>query len=151
MIDAEGLTSAMESAALKLGHFDRVNKHEPKGTVANGITAAIWLQNVRPFARQSGLDATGVVVTFMIRIYTDMLSEPQDAIDPRILVAASDLMGALSAGFTLGDLVSHVDLLGQTGTALSAQAGYLDVSNKLMRIMDITVPMVINDVWTQTP
>jgi hypothetical protein len=44
-----------------------------------------------------------------------------------------------------------VDLLGQFGTPLSAQAGYVNQDGRLFRIMTITLPLVVNDVWGQAP
>jgi hypothetical protein len=150
-IDAQTLTDALASTALRLGRFDRVNTHEPKGAIGNGVTAALWLQRVRPYARQSGLAATSAVVTFTIRMFSPMLAEPQDAIDPAMLSSLDALMNAFTGDFTLGGAVAAVDLLGQSGEALGAQAGYIDQSGKLMRVMDITVPLIINDAWEQVP
>jgi hypothetical protein len=48
-----------------------------------------------------------------LRIYSNMLQEPQDAIDPQVCDAADDFMGRVSGGFTLNGLVRDVDLLGE--------------------------------------
>jgi regulator of RNase E activity RraA len=78
-----------------------------------------------------------------------MLQEPQDAIDPQVCDAADDFMGRVSGGFTLNGLVRDVDLLGEYGTGLSAQAGYIRVQQSEYRCMTITIPLLVNDVWTQ--
>jgi hypothetical protein len=43
-----------------------------------------------------------------------------------------------------------VDLLGAHGIPLSARAGYDEQDSKMFRVMDINLPLVINDVWQQT-
>jgi hypothetical protein len=80
-----------------------------------------------------------------------MLAEPQDAIDPAMLDAVDLLCGAYSAGFTLGGALRSIDLLGTYGAPLSAKAGYLTQDSKLYRVMTITLPCIVNDLWTQTP
>jgi hypothetical protein len=34
---------------------------------------------------------------------------------------------------------------------LSAQAGYINQDGKLMRVMTIMLPLVVNDAWVQVP
>ena len=59
-------------------------------------------------------------------------------------------MTASSGDLDLGEEVRCVDLLGQTGRALSAQAGYLEQDSKLFRVVVITLPLIVNDLWDQT-
>jgi hypothetical protein len=42
-----------------------------------------------------------------------------------------------------------VDLLGSAGAPLSAQAGYLNQDGRLFRVMTLTLPIIVNDVWDQ--
>jgi hypothetical protein len=85
-----------------------------------------------------------------VRLYTSMLAEPQDYIDPNLVKALDALMNAYSGDFTLDGLIRNVDLLGQTGTPLQAEAGYINIDGKMMRVVTITLPMIINDAWEQT-
>jgi hypothetical protein len=142
------VTDAMVSHALATGHFQTVNQHEPKGAPGHGLRAAMWAQTYRP-ARKSGLRSTSMRLEFRLRIYQNMLMEPQDAIDPAVLAATDACFAAYSGDFTLGGLVRHVDLLGSDGNPLSAVAGYLAIDNKMHRVMDITIPIVLNDVYEQ--
>jgi hypothetical protein len=49
-------------------------------------------------------------------------------------------------------LVRNVDIFGEGAHGeLSAQSGYINQDGRLLRIIDITLPLVINDVWPQTP
>lgn len=142
-----GITALLDeivSHAMKLGVFEKVNTHEYKSAPGKGLFCEIWSENIVP-ATRSGLASTSVVVTFNVRLRTDMISEPQDAIDPRILDAVDKLMTAYTGDFELGGNARNVELL----TGARADAGYLNQDNKIFRIMTITLPVTVNDVWTQ--
>lgn len=149
-LNAGAILDAVVSHALASGQFERVNQHEPKNAPGNGLTAAVWVETIAP-VRSSGLAATSAVVTLNVRLYVSMLAEPQDAIDPNIVAAVDALMTAYSGDFELGGLVQAVDLLGMAGVPMSARAGYLDQDGKLFRVMTITLPLIVNDVWEQVP
>jgi hypothetical protein len=148
-LDTTGMLDSIVSHAMRLGLFERVNTSEPKNAPGNGLTAAVWLQMVSPVAAASGLAATSARVEFTLRMFSNMLQEPQDAIDPEMLRSVDVLMGAYSSDFDLGGTVRNVDLLGAHGVGLSAVAGYLSVDNKMFRVVDVTLPLIVNDVWEQ--
>lgn len=148
-LETLAITEAVESHAAASGHFERVNRHEPKNAPGNGLTAAVWVQSIAPLALASGLATTAALLVVNVRVYSNMLSEPQDAIDPNVADAVDALMRAYSGDFQLDGLIRNVDLLGQYGPGLSAEAGYLEQDKKMFRVMTITVPLVINDVWEQ--
>jgi hypothetical protein len=143
------LFDQVKSHAMTLGVFDRVNTHEPKNAPGNGLTCSIWMDVIEPLPDASGLAQTSGRIAFHVRVMSNMLQEPQDDIDPQIFTAVVTLLAEYSGHFTLGGNVRDVDLLGAHGTALSAQAGYLDVDRKLYRVMVITLPLIINDLWVQ--
>lgn len=148
-MDVAGIFNAMESHALAVGVFDRVNTHEPKSAPGHGLTCALWMQRLRMIS--SGLTSASVALDFLVRIYTSMLSDPQDAIDPEVLVALDTLGAAYVGDFTLGGLVRAVDVRGIEGVPLGAQAGYLKQDQTQFRVMDVTVPLLVNDVWSEQP
>lgn len=151
-INTEAIVNAVASHAAASGHFERVNGHEPLSPPGSGLTAAVWVQQMRPWAQRSGLAITSARLVLMVRIYSSGLQEPQDAIDPAMMAAADALFIAYSGDFTLGTLVAEVDLLGAGGESLTAIAGWLPLSDgSRWRVMDITLPVVINDAWTQAP
>lgn len=149
-LDTRSIISELESHCLRLGVFERVNRHEPKNAPGRGLTAAIWAQSIAPAVGHSGLTKTSVRVEFTIRIYMSMTTEPQDYIDPIMIEAVDALMTGLSGDFDLGDRVRVIDLLGMTGNPLSATAGYLNQSGTIYRVQDIRVPLLIDEVWQQT-
>src|SRR5258706_3742586 len=144
-----GLFDQVQSHAMTLGLLDMVTGHEPKSAPGNGLWCAIWVQDISPMGSISGLNATSGRVTLNVRCGKSFISSPEDGIDPDILTAVTTLMGDYSGAFTLGGTVRNIDLLGQSGESLSAQAGYVTVDQKMYRVMEITLPILINDLWTQ--
>jgi hypothetical protein len=67
------------------------------------------------------------------------------------MVAMTGLIGAYSADFTLGGSVRNIDLLGEYGEKLGAQAGYITIGGVMYRIMTLTIPCIVNDMWEQVP
>jgi hypothetical protein len=149
----EALYLAALDHALTSGLFDAVNGHEPKSAPGRGLTAALWADTIDPVPTTSGLALTTMRLGLNLRIYSNMLQEPQDAIDPNILTAVSTLMAAYSGDFTLGGLLQEqgVDLLGRAGPPLSARAGYLNQDNRIYRVMTILLPLIVPDCWEQAP
>ena len=150
MMNTAALFSAVRSHALSLGVFDRVDTHEPKNAPGNRLVCAIYLAGIRPVP-SSGVASTSGVLTLVVRIYKTILAMPEDSVDADLLHAVDVLFAAYSGDFTLGDTIRNVDLLGQTGTPLSATAGYLKFDDGDYRTVDITLPLIINDLWTQAP
>lgn len=146
----DDLFNAVVSGAEALGVFERVNTHEPKNTPGAGLTCSIWVDTIKP-VRTSGLNSTSGLVSFFVRVYNSMLAEPQDDIDPDIVKAVTTLMGAYTGDFDFGRVadVRNIDLLGTYSGGLSAQAGYMEISGKMFRVMVINLPIVVNDMWTQ--
>lgn len=143
------ILNAITSHALASGYFERVNGAEPANAPGNGLTAAVWADSVSPIAPASGLAATSARIAFMVRVYASMLQDPPDAIDPNILDATSALLVAYSGDFELGGNVRNVDLLGAHGPGLTGQAGYITQDGQLFRVMTITIPVIVSDVFTQ--
>lgn len=149
-LDIRGVLDAIESHALASGYFTAVNGAEPKSPPdTSGITCAVWVEQIGPARGGSGLTSTSIRLCFYVRLYTGMLTDPPEAIDPNLMTALDALMAAYSGDFTLGDLVREVDLLGQYGDPLSARAGYLVEGGTEFRVMTIVLPLVVNDLWLQ--
>lgn len=139
--------NAVVSHALATGLFERVNQHEPKSAPGTGLTSAIWVDAID--TAPSGLAATSALLVLNNRLYTNMLAEPQDLIDPNLLTATSTLFAAYAGDFELGGNVRAVDLRGMSGTRLAARAGYIPQDNRLFRAYTITLPLIINDAWDE--
>ena len=151
-IQSQDLIDRLASHAMATGHFDRVNQHEPKSKPGRGLTCAIWIDLIEPASGRSGLTATDARVTFSVRIYTNMLQNPQDSIDPSVMDAADTLFEAYTGDFELGDDSRFIDVLGMTqGHPLQCQSGYINIDNMVYRVLTLTVPVVIQNAWLQAP
>ena len=141
--------SGVVSHAMASGLFETVNQHEPKNAPGNGLRASVWLEQIYP--TKSGLATTSAQLNMQLRIYSSMLTEPQDDIDPNLLRAVDVMMAAYTGDFQLGGELRNIDLLGNSGTGsgLSARFGYLNQDSKIFRVADITLPLLIKDLWTQ--
>lgn len=151
-LNTAAMIDAISSALAATGLFAAVNTAEPTRAPDGGhqeLTAAVWAQSIAPHAEASGLAATSAAVTFTIRLYSNMLQEPRDAIDPALIVAVDQIMNDITGDFTLGGDVMAVDLMGMTGASLTATAGYLEIDGTLYRVMDITLPCIISNAWSQ--
>lgn len=148
-LDTRSILAAVMAHAMSSGYFQSVNGAEPPSPSSNGITAAVWVQDIGPAVGGSGLASTTTRLAFNVRLYAPMAQGSDASIDPNLMAALDDLMAAYSGDFTLGGLVREVDLLGQFGDALSAKAGYVVESGNEFRVMTIVLPVVVNDLWDQ--
>lgn len=150
-LDVAGIYTQVVSHAKRLGVFQQVLTHEPKGAPGNGITCAIWLNSLSPAPEVSGLSVTSMRLELSIRIYENFKSQPEDDIDKRLLDATSKLMDSYTGDFTLADEAMDIDLLGAHGAPMEAEGGYLQTDRDLYRVVVITLPIIIPDVYTQVP
>lgn len=139
------------AAGQQSGIFKQVIAHEPRTAPQADPVLAVWLASLTPVRGVSGLAETAGRCQFAGRIYISLLAKPEDATDPALLYAASQLLAAWSAGFTLGGDVMEIDLLGAYGTPLGMEIGYIVHDEKPFRIAEITVPLVIDGLWVQAP
>lgn len=151
-IGAQDLIDRLASHAMASGYFDRVNQHEPKSKPGRGLTCAVWIDRIEPARGRSGLNATDARVVFNVRVYTSMLQQPQDSIDPNVMIAMDKLFEAYTGDFELGDDSRFIDVLGMTqGHPLFCQSGYINIDNIVMRVLTATVPVIVENAWNQVP
>lgn len=149
---ARNVFDQLVSHALTLGLFETVNGHEPKSAPdPGGLSAAFWAERISMSLR-SGLASTTALMVINCRVYGSMTAEPQDDIDPRMMYAAATLLGAYIGSFAFGGAVAGIqgiDVRGMNGVPLAAQAGYLSQDNRLYRVMVLTIPVIVNDMWDE--
>lgn len=148
-MNVQSIVDAIQSHALATGAFEHVNAHEPKRAPGSNLHAAVWVQEMSPCPGVSGLSLTAVRLEFNVRVYTSMLAEPQDAIDPQVMDAVDALMAAYHSDLTFDGLIHAIDVFGAYGNKIKATAGYINQDGKLFRVMTITLPVVVADVWNQ--
>lgn len=149
-LDLLTIQDKLVSHALASGHFETVNETKiDEPTASTGITCGIWVDDITPL-RSSGLAATSVRVTYKVRLFAATEAAPESYLDPAMVAATDALITAYSGDFDLGAAVRAVDLLGADGVALSANAHYMNLSGVIYRVMDITIPVLVNDAWAQS-
>lgn len=148
------LYDALMSHAMSLKLFEAVTDHEPPNPPGGGLHCAIMLGPLEPI-RSSGLAATSGRLEFQARIYSPRYSLSNSAIDRKILQAATTLMSAYSGDFDLltgnvaAGLVRNIDLLGSYGTPLRGTPGWLVQDGAPFRVYEISLPLILNDVFGQ--
>ncbi|MFB4273034.1 hypothetical protein [Nonomuraea sp. GTA35] len=150
-LNIAGILDATVSHAQGLGLFERVNTHEPENAPGNGLSAAVTVAEVTPIPGASGLAGTTGRLTLNVMIFAPLPQEPADDIEPVLIAAVDALFTAYSGDFELGDQVRNVDLLGAHGTPLSTTTGYVTIDAQTYRVAIVTLPLVVNDLWGQTP
>lgn len=133
------------------GLFESVQDHESTSANTGGLTADVWVADIKPVPEQSGLAITSALLILTVRIYLNAMPPADNKLEQTITGAADVLLAAYNAAFDFDGTVTNVDLLGQYGTSLSAVGGYVTIGGVFFRCMTITVPCVIDDVWPQSP
>lgn len=151
MIGINAIISALVSHAAGLGFFDTVQGHEPKSMPGMGLHYAVFMATVGPARTGSGLAATTARLELAGRIYTPFVKQPEDDIDPGLVDVLDKLFEAYTADFELGGNVRNVDVLGSQGAPLSARFGYQTIDKQTYRVIDIVIPVIVNDAFEQTP
>lgn len=153
--DFQALIDAVASHAETTGEFENpVPTHEPKAKPGAGMTCSVWVDEIAPIAAASGLASVTGLVTMALRPQTPFLQQPADQIDPLIMRAVGALMTAFAGNFQLGLAVPgvrNVDLLGAHSQGLRAKAGYVNQDGTIFRIMDVLLPIVVNDLFREAP
>lgn len=144
------LWSAMKSQASASGLFDRVLGHEPKSAPGNRLSYTIWLGPITPVPQASGLNASAGRVVIQGRIQTPFLQSNQDKTETDLAHAVITMIGLYSEEITVGGTVMEIDLLGAYGVALeSGNVGYLEQDGTHYRVAELTIPVIIDALWTQ--
>jgi hypothetical protein len=141
---AEALYKAVQSAAAGLGLFQKVDTHEPENAPGTRLYCSITQGPFGAEPAASGLAAVSGKVTLIIRVWSHAMQRPLNDIDPEVLAAVAALMNALAGGFSLGGTVRDVDLL-----ALTATPAWADFQGAQFRVMELPVPIIINDLFTE--
>jgi hypothetical protein len=143
--------NALVSHAASLGRFDTVQAHEPKSMPGMGLHYAVFMTALGPARTGSGLAATTARLELAGRIYKPFASQPEDDIDAILVDALDVLFSAYTGDFELGGNVRNIDVLGSQGNPLGARWGYQTIDKQTYRVIDVVIPLVINDAFNQSP
>jgi hypothetical protein len=140
------------SPCKQIGAFrSSVIQHEPKAAPVSLPALALWWSGIGPARGYSGLSATSARIQYSGRIYVNFKSRTEEDIDPQVMTLTSLVIGAFSSSFTLDGDVAFIDLLGGYGEPLSAVPGYIQQDGQEFRVAELTIPLIVDDVWSQSP
>ncbi len=147
-MESAAIIDAIVSHAMTTGYFEEVNGHEVKNAPQASLTGSVFVQSVGTAPRHSGLNSSTARLVFRLRIYKRMVN-PGDEADAGLVEVTDQVFKHYHSDFALDGLVKAIDLLGQSGLALNAQGGYVTIDKTLYRVMDIDIPVIVNDAWEQ--
>lgn len=151
------IIGSVASLAAATGYFDSVNEFEPTNAPGNGVHCAVVLQSFQPVPARSGLASTSYMLVLVARVMQSA-SQPLAGQDPKLLAAVAALVAALSGDLDVSTptgtaQVGNIDALGAHGFgALGGTAGWVEIpegSGSMYRLMDVTIPLLVNDLFTQ--
>lgn len=147
-----GIMAQVTSHAQRLGSTEAVTAYEPEAAPGGrGLTVSVSLAGLAPAKGGSGLTSTTVRLELAVRLWYPDTVRPPERGEIVIATTADALMRAYSGAFTLGDEVMNVDLLARYGTGLEGRAGYATVDGEVYRVFTITLPLIVRDLWAQSP
>ena len=127
------------------GKFRTVTIGEPKSiTPLTSICVAVFMQStaITKFYLNGGTEEVHVV---MVRLYRDMLAEPTEDIETDLAKSVQRIVSDLLGDYDLGATIRNIDGAGGIGTNLGSAWGYTDLSGRMFRIVDITLPLIVDD------
>lgn len=115
-------------------------------------TAAVFMRSVRVVGLYLN-GGTQEVHTVVIRLYAKAFGDPtsQESLEKQLTEAAEQVMANLFTDSDLGGNIREIDVAGINGTPVSADFGYVDIGGEMERIVDITVPINVDDSITISP
>lgn len=144
------IIAAVATDAETSGLFERFVDHEPIDAPGNGLTGAVWLNDIVPVPDRSGLASTSYCVMLTVRLYMNADHQPAGDIDVLTVRGANTLFKAYNGGFTLGGLIEQVDVLGAYGEKpLSVAFKWATQNQKLYRVVTFALPLICDDLYPQ--
>ncbi len=129
------------------GYFHESQIGEPKGPVA--ATGTEYFGSLIPSEVRIAkivLDGSPIEVhTVILRIYADWMAEPQEQVEISLSNTVSRVISDLIGGFKLNNTVRAVDFAGIYGRAITARWGHLDLSKRIYRVCDVSIPCIVDD------
>lgn len=133
----------------RLGWFDHVAIGDIESAPAGGLVCAWTIDGFVPDPSTSGLNTTSVIVIATARIYRNQTAHPNEGVPVAVLEAVDDFIESLHTDLKLDRDDSTVDLFGFGQNRMGANAGLLEFNGTIYRFVDVTIPILVKDVWTQ--
>lgn len=125
----------------KRGEYSFVQIGEPKSPPRGDLAAAVFVSDASVVGVT--LQTTIEIHELTIRLYRNMMEEPEEDNELRISQAVTGIVSDLLGDYDLGASVRNI-AVGEYGRTISATYGYLDVGGTMYRMVDISVPLVVD-------
>lgn len=142
----------MESYVAKSGYFKAGHMvgHPKKPVPAQGpqLFGAVFMLSAS--VATLTLNKTIELHVVGIRVFRNFLTEPVENIQFELAEAVSRIENDLVGDYDLGATIRNIDVGGQYGQPLRSDWGTLDLAGVMYDIVDITVPLIVDDSATLT-
>jgi hypothetical protein len=131
--------------------------HESRNPPGKGLSCEVLMGPIEPATRGSGLSATSARWEFTVRVSAPRMATPDGETDQAVAYAGAYLIGAFTNDFDLEEiapslpdgLMRMVDVLGAYGDPLKFEPGWLTRDGSPYRVGELTLPLILNDVFPQ--
>lgn len=129
---------------MNLNYFHgNVQIGEPKSAPTSNLMATVWMRRVR--VAVVSLQEAREIHDIRIRIYKNMIQDPQSKIELDIMDATERIMSKLYTDFDLGE-TAQIDIGGWYNHPIEVEFGYVSIGgeNKLFRVADIDFSIIVD-------
>ena len=141
--------SALTSHAKKLGIFNSVEDEELESAPTGNLALVIFPASGQTVPKRSGLDMTSMSTIFTARMYANKSLSIVSGISRKMVDALDKYLAGLHTDLELGRTDTHIDLFGIDTNKLSWTTGFTPLQDGLYRTIEITIPILFDDVYTQ--
>lgn len=113
--------------------------------VASGIGIAASLLPLREETVLAFGATTREVHTILLRLYRDWLVQPPEMAIYPLDECKSNIVANLKGDFNLESQVMTLDFAGMHSSGYTAEWGRVDIGNNAFRIIDMTLPIIVDD------
>ena len=140
------LDGAGSVASCKIGEYTSA-----PAVTAEEFVAAVWM--VSTTVQLVYLDGgTKEIHVVNARIYGPAFEgEGSEAREIAMAQVVQKVFADLLADADLGASIRNVDVGGEGGTAIGTEWGHADIDSVMYRIVDLTIPLIVDDSATATP
>jgi len=127
------------------GHVSSYSLGEPVGP-PEGIKlhGAVYMRGTRVLLVYLDGDTRESHIV-VVRLYRPVLREPTHMSETELALAAAELMEDLVEDFSLGATVREIDVAGgKSGESIASDWGHVDIASVMYRVVDITVPIIVD-------
>lgn len=148
--EAIAIQKALATHIKALGGIERIQEHDPTNAPGKGITACL-VAATGDTGPPTGLDRSALRLVWTVRFLMPP-GAPLGGVDPKLMGKAGGLVGRLAADLTLGGLVRAITLRGEGGSPrVEWRFGWVEIGGTLYRLLDVNVPLIINDLFPEAP